>query len=99
MKRSPVITPYSGVKEIGRNTQGLMHFFPCTETSGTSITDVAGGCVRDLAGSGFNLSFDPILRTVQTDMVIGSLPVPLLSGSFKLCDITKHHLSWIGLGQ
>lgn len=91
-RSSSAITPYSAVNELGAHTSALLHFFQCLETSGTSIIDVAGGLVWDLAGSPFGFTFNPALRSVATNMLGTSVPVAMRSGTFRAVNAAKHHL-------
>ena len=86
------IAPASSIIETGSRTPALQHFWPCTETNGSVLTDVAGGLKWDLAGSGFNLGFNSSLKTINCSMLESSIPVRFKSGAFKLYDVTKQHL-------
>jgi hypothetical protein len=86
------INPESSIIEMGSRTPALQHFFPCNEIGGTRLTDVAGGCIWDLAGSGFSLGFNASLKSVNCNMLITTPPINFRSGAFKSYDVSKHHL-------
>jgi len=92
LRKGKTVTPASGVKETGTNVATLKHFFPCTETSGTRLTDTKGGLVWDLAGSGFTLTFNSTLRTIKTDSTFTDAPILLTSGTWTPITIGKHYL-------
>ena len=82
----------------GSNTRphppALKHFFRCTEQSGTTLTDIVGGCVWEPSLGGKSLLFNQAgsLGTVATDMLQSDAPIPLKSGSWHTFDAAKASL-------
>jgi len=89
------VTPYSLVGETGENVPALKHFFRCTETAGTTITDIKGGVVWSPVSVNSNDSL--VFNYNGSTGTVGVLgvetgpdkPVELISGAWHTFSGTK----------
>jgi hypothetical protein len=77
--------PAYAVGETGANCPCIKHFFPCTETSGSLITDVKGGVSVALPG----LAFDAALGTIYSNAAVNAAPSILSSGAWHTFNGTE----------
>lgn len=82
-----VITPLTGIRETGANVPCLRHFFPCNETSGTTIIDRKGGVVWAPPGMGFSTN------RITSTMGNTDAPTVLSGGNWATFDAAESVIS------